>query len=101
MDAELVELVWQRAHSCCEYCRLPQAFSLLPFEIDHIIARKHGGRTVAANLALACYYCNSFKGPNIGGLDPRTGKLVQLFNPRRHPWKKCFRWRGPLLIGRT
>jgi hypothetical protein len=101
MDAELVEFVWQRARLCCEYCRLPQLYSLLPFEIDHVIAKKHGGRTVAENLALACFYCNSFKGPNIGGLDPRTGKLVQLFHPRRHQWKRCFRWRGPILIGLT
>jgi len=48
-----------------------------------------------------CSFCNSFKGPNIAGIDPRTGNLVQLFHPRRHHWKRCFRWRGPLLIGRT
>jgi HNH endonuclease len=101
MNAELVELVWLRAHSSCEYCCLSQDQSLLPFEIDHIIACKHGGRAVANNLALACYYCNSFKGPHIGGLDPRTGRLTQLFHPRRHHWKGCFRWRGPILIGRT
>jgi 5-methylcytosine-specific restriction endonuclease McrA len=58
MDAELVEFVWQRARLCCEYCRLPQLYSLLPFEIDHVIAKKHGGRTVAENLALACFYWN-------------------------------------------
>jgi hypothetical protein len=56
------------ATSACEYCRLPQAFSLLPFQIDHIIAQKHGGKTVAANLALSCFYDNSFKGPNVAGL---------------------------------
>jgi hypothetical protein len=48
-----------------------------------------------------CRFCNSFKGPNIAGLDPKTGKLVQLFNPRRHHWKRCFRWAGPRLLGRT
>jgi hypothetical protein len=101
MDQELVELVWARAHSCCEYCRLPQAYSLFPFEIDHIVAKKHNGLTVAENLALACFYCNSFKGSNIAGLDPLTGKLVQLFHPRRHYWRRCFRWAGPLLVGRT
>jgi hypothetical protein len=101
MEQELVELVWQRARSRCEYCQLPQAFSLFSFEIDHIIAKKHGGATVPENLALACFYCNSFKGPNIASLDGQTGKLVQLFNPRRHHWKRCFRWAGPLLVGRT
>ena len=101
MEQELVELVWLRARSRCEYCQLPQAFSLFSFEIDHIIAKKHGGATVPENLALACFYCNSFKGPNIASLDGQTGKLVQLFNPRRHHWKRCFRWAGPLLVGRT
>ena len=98
MNAHLVELVWQRAHSRCEYCGLLQENSLLPFEIDHIIAQKHGGRTSANNLALACYYCNSFKGPNIAGIDPRTGNLVQLFHPRRHHWK---RWLSQTAVARS
>jgi hypothetical protein len=101
MDQALVEHVWQWAYSCCEYCQLPQAYSLLTFEIDHVIAKKHGGETASENLCLACFYCNSFKGPNIASLDPQTGKLGQLFNPQRHHWKRCFRWVGPLLIGRT
>ena len=78
MDQALVDLVWQRANSRCEYCQFPQAASLLTFEIGHVIAKKHGGLTVAENLALACFYCNSFKGPNIAGLDPRTGLLVAI-----------------------
>jgi hypothetical protein len=88
MERELVELVWLRAHSCCEYCQLPQANALLAFEIDHIVAKKHGGETVPENLCLSCFYCNSFKGPNIAGLDPQTGRLARLFNPRRHHWKR-------------
>ncbi len=83
MDEDLLNLVWQRAHHCCEYCQLPVAFSTLTFEVDHIIARKHGSRTVPANLALTCFYCNSYKGPNIAGIDPRTGKITRLFHPRR------------------
>src|SRR5438552_2428931 len=70
-------------------------------EIDHFIARKHGGLTEASNLALACFYCNSFKGSNIGGMDRVTGRFVQLFNPRRHPRKRHFRWEGTVLVGRT
>ncbi len=56
MDDALMRLVWQRANRACEYCQLPQACSTLPFEIDHVIAKKHGGKTVASNLALACYF---------------------------------------------
>jgi hypothetical protein len=101
MDAALQRLVRERANSRCEYCRLPQAWSRVPFEFDHVIARKHRGRTVAGNLALACYYCNVYKGPNISGLDPLTGKLTPLFHPRRHKWTYHFRYQGGELIGRT
>lgn len=101
MDSRLAELVWRRARSLCEYCQLPQANSLLTFEIDHIIAVKHGGRTKATNLALSCFYCNSFKGSNIASFDPRTGKLAGLFHPRRQSWRRHFRWVGARLIGRT
>jgi hypothetical protein len=101
MDAALEQLVRQRAKSRCEYCRLPQAASAIPFQIDHIIARQHKGRTTSANLALSCGYCNGYKGPNISGLDPLTGKLTPLFNPRRHQWSYHFRYQGGDLIGRT
>src|SRR4051794_29459007 len=101
MDDALVQLVWQRADAACEYCQLPQAYSTLTFEVDHIIARKHGGKTVQGNLALTCFYCNSYKGPNIAGIDPVTKKLTKLFHPRRHQWARHFRWDGPVLLGRT
>jgi HNH endonuclease len=93
--------VRQRAAGRCEYCRLPQKATNVPFEIDHIISRKHGGHTVASNLANACWYCNSFKGSDISGLDPQTRTLTRLFNPRRHKWDYHFRYEGAVLIGRT
>lgn len=101
MDATLTWQVRQRAQFCCEYCQLPQDYSNFPFEIDHIIARKHGGATLARNLALSCFQCNSFKGTDLAGLDPRTRKLTPLFNPRRHKWSRHFRWDGPILHGQT
>ena len=36
----------------CEYCRLPERWLSTPFQIDHIIARQHGGETNLDNLAL-------------------------------------------------
>ena len=84
MDSALEALVWKRAHARCEYCQMPQEYERFSHEIDHVIARKHGGPTVAANLALACFPCNNHKGPNLAGLDPRTRKLTQLFNPTPH-----------------
>lgn len=101
MDAALERLVRRRASGRCEYCRLPQAASRVPFEIDHIRPRKHHGRTVAGNLALSCVYCNAYKGPNLSGIDPKTGRVTTLFHPRRHQWADHFRFDGGMLIGRT
>lgn len=101
MERALEELVWQRADNACEYCQIPQEFENLTFQIDHVIALSHGGPTQASNLCLACFSCNSFKGPNLSGIDPKTKKIVPLFNPRRHKWSKHFRWTGPILVGRT
>ena len=101
MDAALKQRVRQRAGGRCEYCRLPQSGSSLPFQLDHIRARHHKGPTTAANLALACVYCNGYKGPNISGLNPLSGKLTPLFNPRRHKWSYHFRYDGGELTGRT
>jgi 5-methylcytosine-specific restriction endonuclease McrA len=101
MDSALAELVRLRAANCCEYCRLPATLSSIPFEIDHIIARKHGGQTTADNLALSCFYCNSHKGPNIAGLDPQTKQVVRLYHPRNDTWEEHFRWEGAWLRGIT
>jgi 5-methylcytosine-specific restriction endonuclease McrA len=83
MNAAFIRLVWQRAKGCCEYCQMPQDFDPTPFEIDHIIAEKHKGPTATGNLCLSCFYCNSFKGSDIGSIDTVTRKLTPLFNPRR------------------
>jgi hypothetical protein len=99
MNAALIRLVRQRANGRCEYCQVPQEADDATFEIDHIIARKHIGPTVASNLCLSCFYCNSSKGTDISSLDGR--KLTPLFNPRRHKWSRHFRWEGPYLVGRT
>ncbi len=101
MDAALIRRVWQRASHRCEYCQMPQQYSDSAFEIDHIVSRKHLGPTVAGNLALSCFRCNSSKGSDISGRDSRTRKLTPLFNPRRHKWTRHFRWEGPYLVGRT
>src|SRR5947207_2535891 len=76
VNLDVVRQVWQRAESRCEYCHLPAAISPLPFHVDHIMARQHGGATAIDNLALACLHCNRHKGPNIAGHDAATGDLV-------------------------
>jgi hypothetical protein len=101
LNADLIRQVWQRARARCEYCQLPSAFHPAPFQIDHIIARQHGGTAAVDNLALACIHCNRFKGPNIAGVDPDSGEIVRLFHPRRDTWTEHLIWDGPELEALT
>jgi hypothetical protein len=48
-----------------------------------------------------CFFCNSYKGSDLSGLDKQTRRLTPLFNPRRHRWTAHFRWQGAVLVGRT
>jgi 5-methylcytosine-specific restriction endonuclease McrA len=93
--------VADRARYRCEYCQLPQAYTSLPHEIDHVRARKHHGRTSLRNLCWAYAACNAAKGPNIAGYDPETDELVPLFNPRQDRWDEHFAWDGPRLRGHS
>jgi hypothetical protein len=86
----LRQRVRRRARNRCEYCLLHEQDAFFAHEPDHIIAEKHGGATTAENLALSCFDCNRFKGSDIASLDPMTGSLVRLFNPRTDQWDDHF-----------
>lgn len=90
IPARLRRLVYARARGCCEYCLIAEAHTLLAHQVDHVIAEKHGGLTSAENLALSCQQCNSHKGSDIASLDPETGDLTPLFNPREAGWDEVF-----------
>lgn len=83
--------VIRRAKNCCEYCLLPQSVDFIRFQMEHIIAEKHGGTTSLNNLALSCATCNLAKGSDIGSLDPQTGLLTPFFHPRDNQWSDHFR----------
>jgi hypothetical protein len=102
MNAAKRRRVWQRALNRCEYCRLHQDYEpYYRFHVEHIVPRQHGGNSQLDNLALACHHCNHHKGPNLSGIDPRTGKIVPLYHPRRQKWRRHFRLVGARLVGRT
>jgi hypothetical protein len=101
MDADLQRAVRERAKHRCEYCRFPEAFAEAPFHVDHVIARQHGGTRTLENLALACCFCNRYKGPNLSGVDPVSGQLAPLFHPRHDDWNEHFEWNESHLVGRT
>jgi HNH endonuclease len=101
MDAKTRQFVRRRANNRCEYCHLPQTGHEERFSVDHIVPVKHGGDDAESNLALACLRCNLSKGPNLTGLDPASGQVTSLFDPRKQEWQEHFLWNGPVLIGLT
>ena len=100
-SAELRRQVEERAHQCCEYCLVPQELAASRYQVDHVIAEKHGGQTTLDNLALSCTVCNRRKGSDIGSLDPDSGTLIPLFNPRTQQWSDHFQFDGMHIIGLT
>lgn len=102
MDAAVRELVRSRAGDRCEYCLLKQEhLPFATFQVEHVIPRKHGGDDAPANLALACDRCNSHKAANLTGIDPETGEIIALFNPRKHSWEEHFRLSDVSIVGLT
>jgi len=94
------EAVRHRAGGRCEYCRLPDStMDPADFHVEHIGARKHGGTDNEDNLAWSCIFCNLYKGPNLASLDPDTGELTRLFNPRQDRWEDHFQFEGASIIG--
>jgi hypothetical protein len=72
-----------------------------PFQVDHIIAKKHHGEDKLDNLVWACSACNLGKSSNLSGRDLDTGRTVELFNPRELRWTEHFEWQGAKLQGLT
>ena len=102
IDAATDRRVRSRAAHACEYCDLPQeADPFFRFQIEHIIPKQHGGVDDLSNLALACQHYNLHKGPNLAGIDPDTGQMVPLFNPRMQRWEEHFDLHGGWIVGLT
>jgi hypothetical protein len=101
LPVALHRLVVKRAGNRCEFCLIHQDDVPQQHEIDHLVARKHGGQTVAANLALTCLSCNRYKGSDQTAIDPETQILVPLFNPRVQTWADHFMLVDARIVGLT
>ena len=103
VPAALRRLVAERAGRLCEYCLIHEEDTFFGCQIEHVIAEKHGGATVAENLAYACTFCNRNKGSDIATLSPASGQLTRLFNPRTDAWGDHFdiSYEGMLIRPRT
>lgn len=90
ISKEIRSIVKERANGKCEYCGIHEAYSFLPFQIDHIIAQKHGGSHDLTNLAYSCPHCNQHKGSDISTYLTDKQIIIRLYNPRIDKWDNHF-----------
>jgi 5-methylcytosine-specific restriction endonuclease McrA len=90
VSEELRAEVARRARQRCEYCLIREDDVGFAHQVDHIRSRKHGGSSTSDNLAYACVVCNRYKGSDVASVDPGTGEVVRLFNPRSDRWADHF-----------
>ena len=99
----LRKLVTVQGRRRCAYCLTREHIIGIPMEIDHIMPKSLGGPTEEDNLCLACSLCNNHKNNRISAIDPQSGNMVLLFNPRDQDWNEHFAWMedGTQIIGLT
>lgn len=101
ISAKLRRSVCKRARGCCEYCLLHQDCTDFTHHVDHVFALKHNAPTVIENLALACLECNVNKGSDLATIDPISGEIALLFNPRQQNWLDHFVIEEDRIVGLT
>lgn len=97
------ERVYEEAQYRCGYCLTSQHIVGPFLEIDHLIPQAHGGSSDIENLWIACPKCNGAKSDQTEAIDPISGELVPLFNPRNNSWREHFAWsgEGTIIEGKT
>ena len=101
ISPEMRQIVASRANFVCEYCLIAEEDAYFRFQVEHIISRKHGGSSELENLALACVFCNRYKGSDIATLKPETDELVRFYNPRTMRWCEHFHLNGVVIESLT
>jgi hypothetical protein len=84
--------VREAARHRCGYCLSPQHLVMARLEIEHIKPVAPGGTREESNLWLCCPLCNRFKADRVAAIDPQTGEVVGLFNPRQDLWSTHFQY---------
>lgn len=103
ISLEIKRRVRRDAQERCGFCLSPQHLVMGRLAVEHIIPLAQGGDNSEQNLWLACSICNGHKSEKIAALDPESGQVVRLFNPRADDWKTHFKWSddGLKVIGIT
>jgi hypothetical protein len=84
--------VREASRNRCGYCLSPQHLVMGRLELEHIIPVSRGGSSTEENLWLSCSLCNRHKSDRVTAVDPESGELESLFNPREQKWPEHFRW---------
>ena len=87
-----------RANFRCGYCLVHEEDMFFPFQVDHIISRKHRVSSDFDNLAFAYSVCNQNKGTDIATYLVPKGPLIPLFNPRTEVWSDHFKLENGRII---
>lgn len=98
MNKSLRKRVKERARYLCEYCLSPERFCTAYYEGDHITPSSAGGKDEFENFANTCGGCNNNKSNATHAVDPFTGQIVSLYNPRIHIWAEHFCWNDTYLV---
>jgi len=87
----------------CGYCQSDELLTGIPLSTEHLLPVAAGGPTVRDNLWRSCRPCNELKGTQTHAVDPETGEIAPLFNPRTQSWHTHLRWSddGTVLLGIT
>jgi hypothetical protein len=103
IPVEVERRVREAARQRCGYCLSPQHLVMARLEVEHILPLAKGGTDDETNLWLACPICNGHKSDKVEALDPETGVVTPLFNPRTQRWVDHFHWApdGLQIIGVT
>lgn len=72
--------IYLRDHNTCQYCgqHLPRS----ELNLDHVIPRSRGGKTVWENVVTSCFPCNL----NKGGKQPQEVGMTLIREPIRPRW---------------
>jgi hypothetical protein len=62
MDETIKEQVRDRASGQCEYCHLPEAHVLTPFQVEHVVAKQHRGGIHSAISPMPVFAVTYIKG---------------------------------------
>jgi len=103
ISPDLRRRVAETARHRCGYCLTSQRVIGPLLEVDHIMPESRGGLPAEDNLWLACPLCNRYKSDRIEAVDPETGEMTLLFNPRTQRWRDHFVWieEGAVIQGIT